>query len=116
MKFCPNVSVPSRGYLFLNRVCQQGDGAGGAVSVPSRGYLFLNRRSHGEYEHERNVSVPSRGYLFLNVSDRKRAQGYILESFRPLSGVSLPQQDLNIWKMLLTLVSVPSRGYLFLNT
>ena len=58
------------------------------VSVPSRGYLYLNFIYVLWYDNLFSVSVPSRGYLYLNtlqvVTD---INGY--NGFRPLSGISI---------------------------
>ena len=86
MKFCPNVSVPSRGYLFLNHSKTDFNSLTAAVSVPSRGYLFLNRMNIWKMLLTL-VSVPSRGYLFLNAQrEELYNQPKLFPS--PLGGIS----------------------------
>ena len=108
------------------------------VSVPSRGYLFLNdiktKQRHATATRFRplsGLSLPQRLLItgiriisqrFRPLSGLSLPQPYTVAfatlhfSFRPLSGLSLPQlQEENITRIIVKMVSVPSRGYLFLN-
>ena len=58
------VSVPSRGYLYLYVQEQDRWNYLAEVSVPSRGYLYLYEYWYIMKEIH-DVSVPSRGYLYL---------------------------------------------------
>ena len=56
-----------------------------AVSVPLRGYVFLNMKKFPMITLS-IVSVPLRGYVFLNVSDIW-LYNTRYNSFRPLTGI-----------------------------
>ena len=80
------------------------------VSVPSQGYLFLNRKFNFELD-KRSCFRPSRGYLFLNNCGNCQEA---LTRFRPLSGLSISQWRWRNY-MIKKESFRPSQGYLFLN-
>ena len=86
------VSVPSRGYLFLNKLER-------SAPVPETGFRPLS-----------GLSISQCDYNWYGVRKCQR--------FRPLSGLSISQckyrtKAASVGNTLV--VSVPSRGYLFLN-
>ena len=67
-----------------------------AVSVPLRGYVFLNMKKFPMITLS-IVSVPLRGYVFLNVSDIW-LYNTRYNSFRPLTGICFSK---SCWKIVI---------------
>ena len=110
------VSVPFRGFSFINagnRAVLRGNYY---VSVPFRGFSFINYERTFCLPVSVIVSVPFRGFSFINDwwNEYEDSQGDL--RFRPLSGFFFYKRKVQVLSHFRERVSVPFRGFSFINT